>query len=143
MCLQPATTAGRAETRSPGLLVLSSPGGQKALEPLCQRRSGRGIRKSVAAPKTKKRKRTPRERDRGETSKPPADRNPKPQKTAAQRRSETAEKARRKAPAAKRKQILKRPRQTQFKRQKRHRKTNKRRRALREGKKPTVSCVKT
>ena len=43
--LQPPTTDGRAETRSPGLLVLSSLDGQKALEPLCQRRSGRRVRK--------------------------------------------------------------------------------------------------
>ena len=31
--LQPATTAGRAETRSAGLLLLNSAGGQKTLEP--------------------------------------------------------------------------------------------------------------
>ena len=63
--LQPASC--RAETGSPGLLLLSSPGGQKALEPLCQRRSGRGIslREIVAAPKTRKRKGTRRKRQRG------------------------------------------------------------------------------
>ena len=92
MCLQPATTAGRAETRSPGLLLLSSPGSQKALEPLCQRRSGRGIRKNVAAPKTRKQKGTTRERQRGNQQ---ASGRPKPE-TPENRRT-TAERDRRKS----------------------------------------------
>ena len=55
---------GRAEARSPGLLILSSLGGQKALEPLSQRRSGRGIRKCVAAPKTKTNETNDKRRER-------------------------------------------------------------------------------
>ena len=64
MGLQPATTAGRAEARAPGLPILGSPGGQKALEPHSRPRRGRGIRKSVAAPNTKKNKKTTRDRER-------------------------------------------------------------------------------
>ena len=61
---------GQGKNPFPGLLTLSSPGGQKALEPLCQPRRGRGIRKGVAAQKTPQKKdKQPetreRERDRG------------------------------------------------------------------------------
>ena len=77
---QPHITRGRAEALSPGLLVLSSPGGQKALEPLCQPRRGRGIRKHVAVPKThKKKKQEKRERERGETHRASGQPKPKTQ----------------------------------------------------------------
>ena len=96
---QPPITRGRAETLYPGLLVLSSPGGQKALELLCQPGKGRGTRKCVAAPKhtqkkktkTQETRETEREREKTHT-KPPANRTPKPKKNRA-----TAERERRNA----------------------------------------------
>ena len=98
-CLQPPITRGRAETLSPGLLVLSSPGGQKALEPLCQPRRGRGIRKCVAAPKKTNNNNNKRQ-ERKENNEPPANRAPKPKKDRAKaeqnRRKSHAQRAGRK-----------------------------------------------
>ena len=81
MGLQPATTAGRAEARTPGLPILGSPGGQKALEPHSRQGDG-ALEKGVAAPNTKKKQKEQQEteRERKKNSKPPANRTPKPKK---------------------------------------------------------------
>ena len=143
-CSQPATTAGRAEARSPGLPVLGSPGGQKALEPLSQRRSGRGIRKSVAAPNTKKKRKEQQEtRERGKqraSGQPNPETQERPHKGGARPQKKTGATRQ----PQKRKADFSQPRQNTAKfERKSGTQTQKKKHALPEGKKPTVSCVET
>ena len=87
------------QTRQKPLLVVTNPGGQKTLEPLCQPTKARGIRKSVAAPRHTKKNTKNKTRE------------PQNPKRTAQRRNENSETQRAKRRPKKRNENFCRPRQ--------------------------------